>query len=91
MSEKEPHVDVSVNTKQAMTLPVLLQLVTLLSAVAVTYSTMTANDREHSLAIAQLQRDLARVEKDAKDLKVDILTELREIRTELRERQKGSK
>lgn len=91
MSEKEPTVDVSVNNKQAMTLPVLLQLVTLLSAIAVTYSTMVANDREHTIAIEQLKRDLVRVEKDAKDLKVDILTELREIRTELRERQKGSR
>ena len=91
MSEKEPHVDVNVNTRQVMSLPVLLQLAAMLGAIAVTYSTMVANDREHTIAIDQLKRDLSRVERDTKDLKVDILTELREIRTELRERQKGGR
>lgn len=77
------------NPKPVMSLPVVLQIAGVLSAIAVTYSTMVANDREHATAISQLQRDVARIEKDTKDLKVEILGELREIRNELRERQKG--
>lgn len=86
---QEPHMDVNVNAKQVMSPAILLQLATMIGAGAVIYSTMVANDREHATAITQLQRDMVRIEKDQKDLKVEILGELRELRTELRERQKG--
>lgn len=89
MSASDKPMDVHGIQKQPISLPVLLQVAGVLSAIAVTYSTMVANDREHATAIAQLQRDVARIEKDTKDLKVEILGELREIRNELRERQKG--
>jgi predicted histidine transporter YuiF (NhaC family) len=89
VSQDDKHMDVNVSTKQVMSLPVVLQLAGMLGAIAVTYSTMVANDREHATAIEQLKRDVARIEKDTKDLKVEILGELREIRNDLRERQKG--
>ena len=54
-------------------------------------ATMTGNDREHDTRIAQLRIDVTRLEGAQKDLKAEILTELRELRNELRERNKGGK
>jgi hypothetical protein len=83
--------DVNVNSKQAMTVPVILQAIGMLAAVSAVYATMVANDREHTAKIDQLRVDVARIERDTKDIKVEILTEIRELRTELREKTKGGK
>ncbi len=87
----DQHMDVNVNSKQAMTLPVILQALGMLAAVGAVYATMVANDREHSAKIDQLRIDVVRIERDTKDLKVEILAELRELRSELRDKSKGSK
>jgi hypothetical protein len=92
MSARSPeHMDVNVNSKQAMTVPVILQAIGMLAAVSAVYATMVANDREHTAKIDQLRVDVARIERDTKDIKVEILTEIRELRTELREKTKGGK
>lgn len=87
----DQHMDVNVNSKQAMTLPVILQALGMLAAVGAIYATMVANDREHTAKIDQLRIDVVRIERDTKDLKVEILAELRELRSELRDKSKGGK
>ena len=83
--------DVSVSTKQSMSAPVVLQAVVLFGCLAANYATMVANDREHAARLDQMRTDITRVERDTKDLKVEILGELREIRAELRDRTKASR
>lgn len=86
----EEHVDVSV--KQSMTPGVILQGLGLLGICVGIYSNMSSNDREHSTEIRQLQANVSRLERDTKDLKAEILVEIREMRAELRSaRERGSK
>lgn len=89
--DEREHMDVNVNSKQTMTPAVVLQAILMFGGLAGTFSTMVANDREHTARIDQMRADITRVEISTKDLKVEILGELREIRAELRERAKATR
>lgn len=72
-----------------MSVSVIVQMLVTLSGLAAVYANSVANDREHSTSIVQARTEHSRlqerVERDARELRLDIRTDLSEIKAELRE------
>ena len=83
--EHHEQIDASVQVRQTLSWPVVLQMVVMLTALAGVYANMVSNDREFAANLAQVREDVRRVEREAKDLRSDIRADLTEIKAELRE------
>jgi hypothetical protein len=79
------HTEVSVTSKQSLSLPLLLSFVVSLSGLGGVYATGVANDRELATKWESQQREIDQLQQDNRSFKSDLRVDLREIKDEIRE------
>lgn len=79
------HMDVSVTSRQTISLPLVLQSVAMLASLAAVYANGVANDRELATKFESQQQQIAQLQSDSRTLKNDLRMDLKEIKDELRE------
>lgn len=76
--------DAHVTLRQVFTATILPWLV-MFGGLAGVYAVSVANDREQATQIVQLKADVTRLERESKEVRGDVRSDLKEIKDELRE------
>lgn len=84
MSTQE-HMDVSVTQRQTLSMPLILQSIAMLGALAGIYANTVANDRELTAKLVAQQERISTLELDSRAFKSDLRSDLKEIKDELRQ------
>ena len=81
----QEHMDVSVTQRQTLSMPLVLQTLGMLAALAGVFANGVANDREIAAKYESQQAQIGQLQADSRTFKNDLRMDLKEIKDEVRE------